>query len=279
MASSTTPDTATAKSPTKASIDPLVLQNRIAVTLARKRKLVASWLPPPTPEELAQAKSAEEIAAREEELWKPRPPTLGVGHPIPSSHTATETYNRENDLLRRRLLGPNAGKDARQRHLERTQLQYRAHDSDDASSDEDEQEQISRVTVSSSKKKKKAKRRKIKDEDGDDSGGKDGGEVTFDKATVADEEPGSTGGFVSLPVKQTPSDKKQKKKKQKNKESIKVEQPESDEGPDEEPSAASTKEKPETKLSLGARESQSPGLFPPSGSQSDYCYKALELSR
>ncbi|KAK6543293.1 hypothetical protein TWF694_000049 [Orbilia ellipsospora] len=176
-------------------LDPLVLQNRLAVSLSQKRKLVSSWLPPPTADELANQKSVEELAAQENEIWRCRPATLGVGHPIPSSSSTTSNYDRETEALRRRLLGKNALSDARQRHLERTQSQSTPDngDNDDSS---DGEEQMGRGIGS----KRSSKRRKL---EGDPS--------TPDETPV--DEDGGSGGFVSLTSHKNVSSKKKKKAK------------------------------------------------------------------
>ncbi|KAF3927597.1 hypothetical protein AA313_de0207704 [Arthrobotrys entomopaga] len=177
------------------ALDPLVLQNRLAVSLSQKRKLISSWLPPPTADELANQKSAEDLTAEENEIWRSRPATLGVGHPIPSSSSLANNYDRETEVLRRRLLGKNALSDARQRHLERTQPQNAANndDSDDSS---DGEEQIGRGIGS----KKNSKRRKLV-EDG-----------SSPAKPVADD--GDSGcGFVSLKLSKKASSKKKKKAK------------------------------------------------------------------
>ncbi|EWC44218.1 hypothetical protein DRE_06963 [Drechslerella stenobrocha 248] len=199
-----------------APTDPLVLQNRLAVSLSRKRKLISSWLPPPTPAELAAAKSSEEVAAQEAEIWRARPATLGVGHPIPSSGSSpADAYSRETDLLRRRILGPNATKDARQRQVEKAQLRYptSGENNSDSSSSEDEEEQISRATAL----KNAAKKRKTKREepaiaehsvaDDRESGG------NSPKADTDGDGSGDNGGFMSLSVNSVPHPRKTKKGK------------------------------------------------------------------
>ncbi|KAK6532242.1 hypothetical protein TWF281_006434 [Arthrobotrys megalospora] len=183
------------------SIDPLILQNRIAVVAAQRRKLIESLLTPPTAEELKNAKSTEEIAAEEEELWKPRPATLGAGHPVPMSASATETYNREHDLLRRRLLGQSIMKDARQRHQERTLHQSRSRDVDNSESSDDDEEQTGRGAIS----KKASKKRKFKTDDEPQAND----EVTDTHNSGSGSDTGVSGGFVSLTTKSvTPKGKK-----------------------------------------------------------------------
>ncbi|KAF3934388.1 hypothetical protein ABW20_dc0104159 [Dactylellina cionopaga] len=177
----------------KPPFDPLVLRNRLAVSLSQKRKLVSSWLPPPTADELTHPKSTEDSAADEDEIWTSRPTTLGVGHPIPSSHSITGTYNRENDLLRKRLLG-NSMKDARQRHLERTQHRPRSYIEDDASSS-DEEEKILSLD------KKGTKRRKFILKS--NSSGETSAIVDSNATRSGSEDEDDIGGFRSLPVKQT----------------------------------------------------------------------------
>ncbi|KAK6347774.1 hypothetical protein TWF718_005600 [Orbilia javanica] len=193
-------------------IDPLVLQNRIAVVAAQRRKLIESFLRPPTVEELENAKSAEQVAAEEEELWKPRPATLGAGHPIPASASATETYNREHDLLRRRLLGQSIVKDARQRHQERTQHQARARGAADSDSSDDDGEQTSRGAIS----KKHSKKRKLEIGHRDHTKAR---AVDTQQHSESDSDSnagsgeGGGGGFVSLTTKATAATPKGKKVK------------------------------------------------------------------
>lgn len=50
-----------------------VIFNRANVALARSQRLVASWLPPKTAEELANAKSEEELLREEDEIFTPVP--------------------------------------------------------------------------------------------------------------------------------------------------------------------------------------------------------------
>lgn len=50
-----------------------IIFNRASVALARSHRLIASWLPPQSPSELANAKSEEEIEKEEQEIFKPEP--------------------------------------------------------------------------------------------------------------------------------------------------------------------------------------------------------------
>ena len=50
-----------------------VIFNRANVALAKSQRLIQSWLPPRTDEELRNAKSLEEIEREEEEIFKPVP--------------------------------------------------------------------------------------------------------------------------------------------------------------------------------------------------------------
>ncbi|KAF3131473.1 hypothetical protein TWF594_009826 [Orbilia oligospora] len=190
-------------------IDPLVLQNRIAIVTAQRRRLIESLLRPPTAEELRNAKSAEAIAAEEEELWKPRPATLGAGHPIPASTSATETYNRENDLLRRRLLGQSIMKDARQRHQERTKQQARPRgiansgSGGDDDHDDEEEEQMSRGAIAN----RSSKKRKFRAGDGHHA---EVESVNIQHAE-SDSDVSIGGGFVSLATKIKKGQKAQKR--------------------------------------------------------------------
>lgn len=57
------------KEPSEAEI----VLNRVNVALARNQRLIASWLPPPTAEELAAQKEHGEGIAPNDELFKPVP--------------------------------------------------------------------------------------------------------------------------------------------------------------------------------------------------------------
>ena len=54
-----------------------VIFNRTNVALAKSQRLIASWLPPRTEEELRNAKSAEEIEKEEAEIFVPMPDLYG----------------------------------------------------------------------------------------------------------------------------------------------------------------------------------------------------------
>lgn len=46
-----------------------IVFNRANVSLARSQRLIASWLPPKTEQELASAKSEEELQKEEDEIF------------------------------------------------------------------------------------------------------------------------------------------------------------------------------------------------------------------
>ena len=50
-----------------------IIFNRASVALAKSQRLIASWLPPKTPEELANIKSEEELENEEKEIFTPVP--------------------------------------------------------------------------------------------------------------------------------------------------------------------------------------------------------------
>lgn len=50
-----------------------IIFNRASVALARSQRLIASWLPPQSPSELANAKSEQAIEMEEQEIFKPEP--------------------------------------------------------------------------------------------------------------------------------------------------------------------------------------------------------------
>ncbi|KAI9840302.1 MAG: hypothetical protein M1837_001789 [Sclerophora amabilis] len=92
-----------------AAKDADVLQNKVNLFLANQQRLLASWLPPRTPEETANLKSREELEKEEEEIFTPVPTTLGVGAQLPTDHEKRRRLTSE-DQLRRKLLGKNARK-------------------------------------------------------------------------------------------------------------------------------------------------------------------------
>ncbi|KAJ5824291.1 hypothetical protein N7447_006631 [Penicillium robsamsonii] len=87
-----------------------VILNRANVALSRSQRLVASWLPQQTAEELANPKTDEELQREEDEIFTAVPETLGVGAPLPQK-AADGSWNRteldSNDKLRKQLLGKN----------------------------------------------------------------------------------------------------------------------------------------------------------------------------
>lgn len=50
-----------------------IIFNKANVALAKSRRLIASWLPPRTAEEMANAKSEEELEKEELEIFTPVP--------------------------------------------------------------------------------------------------------------------------------------------------------------------------------------------------------------
>lgn len=60
------------KEPSEADI----ISNRINVRHADKLRLIASWLPAPTPEELTSAKTQEELDQEDKEMFAPVPETF-----------------------------------------------------------------------------------------------------------------------------------------------------------------------------------------------------------
>ncbi|EEH44029.1 uncharacterized protein PADG_00318 [Paracoccidioides brasiliensis Pb18] len=87
-----------------------VIFNRANLALARSQRLIASWLPPKTAEEIANTKSEEELQREEDEIFTPVPEKLGLGASLPKSQ-ADGSFNRtelsSNEKLRKQLLGKN----------------------------------------------------------------------------------------------------------------------------------------------------------------------------
>jgi hypothetical protein len=94
---------------TAADLD--VIQNRVAVALARRERLIKSWTassarPRPPP------KTQEELDAEDADLFNPTPAGLGLGAPIPKEFLDGDVKRKEissNDKLRHLLLGNRAG--------------------------------------------------------------------------------------------------------------------------------------------------------------------------
>ncbi|KAF2431237.1 hypothetical protein EJ08DRAFT_696624 [Tothia fuscella] len=95
------------KEPSEAEI----VFNRANVALAKSQRLIASWLPPKTPEELANAKTQEELEKEDADLFTPVPELLGVGAPLPKDAADGVVKRKDTsslDALRKQLLGRNA---------------------------------------------------------------------------------------------------------------------------------------------------------------------------
>ncbi|CAI7570996.1 unnamed protein product [Penicillium pancosmium] len=91
-----------------------IILNRANVALSRSQRLVSSWLPAQTDDELsATAKTDEELQREEDEIFTAVPETLGIGAPLPEK-AADGSWNRKelssNDILRKQLLGRNYDK-------------------------------------------------------------------------------------------------------------------------------------------------------------------------
>ncbi|MCJ1431043.1 hypothetical protein MMC27_000393 [Xylographa pallens] len=92
--------------PTTSEAD--IIFNRANVALAKSQRLIASWLPPRTEEELRNVKSDEEIEREEQETFAPVPELLGLGAPLPQEIKNGDERRQElssNDKLRKQLLG------------------------------------------------------------------------------------------------------------------------------------------------------------------------------
>ncbi|KAJ5571918.1 hypothetical protein N7535_005578 [Penicillium sp. DV-2018c] len=87
-----------------------IILNRANVALSRSQRLVASWLPEQTAEELQNVKTDEELQKEEDGIFVAVPETLGIGAPLPQK-AADGSWQRSeldsNDKLRKQLLGKN----------------------------------------------------------------------------------------------------------------------------------------------------------------------------
>ncbi|EDN11245.1 DUF3245 superfamily domain-containing protein [Histoplasma capsulatum] len=129
-----------------------IVFNRANVALARSQRLIASWLPPKTAEEIANTKTEEELLREEDEIFTPVPEKLGLGAPIPKSQE-DNSFNRtelsSNEKLRKQLLGKNykkftskvpvnGSRDPRL-VLEKKQQQHRQHAKEQPQSDDEDE--------------------------------------------------------------------------------------------------------------------------------------------
>ncbi|KAL8673114.1 MAG: hypothetical protein Q9168_002446 [Polycauliona sp. 1 TL-2023] len=90
-----------------------IIFNRANVALAKSQRLVASWLPPRTDNELKSAKTDEQIEKEEQEMFVPVPEVLGLGAKIPENLKDWDLKRPKlssNDQLRRQLLGKDHAK-------------------------------------------------------------------------------------------------------------------------------------------------------------------------
>jgi Protein of unknown function (DUF3245) len=93
------------------AVDLDIIQNRVAVALAKRERLIKSWTasssrPRPTP------KTQEELDAEDAELFRIEPPHLGLGAPIPKEFLngdATRKDISSNEKLRHLIMGKKGG--------------------------------------------------------------------------------------------------------------------------------------------------------------------------
>ncbi|KAI9933411.1 hypothetical protein ASPWEDRAFT_159686 [Aspergillus wentii DTO 134E9] len=142
-----------------------IILNRANVALARSQRLVASWLPPKTEDELTNIKTEEELQKEEDEIFTAVPETLGVGAPLPQK-AADGSWNRtelsSNDKLRKQLLGKNYEKVTKAKALAAKQALNQSAASTQSSTpqeDEDDDEEEGRTALVG--RKKNNKKRKV----------------------------------------------------------------------------------------------------------------------
>ncbi|KAL8809971.1 MAG: hypothetical protein Q9223_005069 [Gallowayella weberi] len=85
-----------------------IIFNRANVALAKSQRLVASWLPPRTDDEVKNAKTEEQIEKEEQKIFTPVPEVLGLGAKVPEDLKDGDLKRQKlssNDVLRRQLLG------------------------------------------------------------------------------------------------------------------------------------------------------------------------------
>ncbi|KAL9108091.1 MAG: hypothetical protein Q9227_007066 [Pyrenula ochraceoflavens] len=86
--------------------------NRASLALAKSQRLIASWLPPKTEEDV---KTEEQLEAEEREIFTVVPERLGLGAPLPEDgETPSKTPNSADSKLRKQLLGAKSNKSAPQ---------------------------------------------------------------------------------------------------------------------------------------------------------------------
>ncbi|KAJ9299289.1 hypothetical protein DTO271G3_2911 [Paecilomyces variotii] len=144
-----------------------VIFNRANIALARSQRLVASWLPPKSDEELAQqTKSEEELQREEDEIFTAVPEKLGLGAPLPKA-TEDGSWNRtelsSNDKLRQQLMGKGFAKAmaAKQRLQQQQNINKRPEQgkagaksrTEGAGGDDDDDEEEGRSALGNKKRK------------------------------------------------------------------------------------------------------------------------------
>ncbi|KAF2843709.1 hypothetical protein M501DRAFT_1013047 [Patellaria atrata CBS 101060] len=149
--------------PTPSEAD--IVFNRANIVLARSQKIITSWLPPPTEEELANAKSQEELDREDKEMFAAVPELLGAGAPIPKDDaTQKRTQLSSNDKLRQQLLGKRAARSSQisKQHGRSNTLRNHANlpgknSSRQVQYEKDEDEEGGRTSAIKSKARKKVK--------------------------------------------------------------------------------------------------------------------------
>lgn len=117
-----------------------VIQNRLAIALAKRESLIKSWTkssarPQPPP------KTKEQIEAEDADIYKREPATLGLGAPVPKEYKDGDMKRAEiktNESLRKRLLGKTGGLQASKPRDAAEKAQSAKRRRKDDSSDEEE---------------------------------------------------------------------------------------------------------------------------------------------
>ncbi|KAF2673129.1 hypothetical protein BT63DRAFT_421308 [Microthyrium microscopicum] len=161
-----------------------IVFNRANVALAKHQRLVASWLSPPSAQELASAKSQDELQKEEEDMFAPVPELLGVGAVVPKDSDGLPKRSEASAMekLRKQLLGKNAAAVKPVRNGSKAAVPEPAKASKSSSArtaaqdDESDEEGGRAIAITSSKshpvrpKKNKKKRKLEQDEDSPETG-------------------------------------------------------------------------------------------------------------
>lgn len=199
-----------------------IITNKIAVAIAKHEAVVNGWIANSARIQ-APRKTQEELEAEDAELFRPQPPRLGIGHPIPAHFLKTDAETGNKDLRAKffpsKILKASKARDAEEKaaSAKRGMREQSSDEEEGRSSLGRAKKQKTKVTQETPKKAKKTP--VVDSRDGQDDMEVDGEEVAGLTADHTTQESSSQnvqaveGGSESQPTEKQKKKKKKKKSK------------------------------------------------------------------